>query len=126
MTRVLRSWCAVWLSSAAVCGLPARAQSQMAIAGVGTMTCAEIAQLYATDPTNAGLIFQSWSQGYMSGANAELLQEHQLSDDLQRQGFGSSEQWAFERTYCDQHPLTSFFQAVAAARAQLMRQGRAR
>jgi hypothetical protein len=63
--------------------------------------------MYADDPHRAETMFFSWAQGYWSKRNSNIL-NHQYRDlagstDAQRMAL---------RSYCDQHPLATYFEAT--------------
>jgi hypothetical protein len=85
------------------------AQEAMALRGIGTSTCAQFAKMYAGDPQYAETVFFSWAQGYWSALNVNLLAQRQY-----RELAGSTEmQEGAMRSYCDKHPLTSYWEAAS-------------
>lgn len=83
--------------------------AEVAARGIGTLSCAQFAQMYRADPKDANVVFGSWGQGFMSGWNAVMIQNHSYRD------LGSEtvdETSSYIREYCDQHPLGSFVDAV--------------
>jgi hypothetical protein len=55
--------------------IPHRADANAAWAGYGAATCAQFAEIYRQNPSNARTMFIGWAQGFMSGLNHALLKE---------------------------------------------------
>jgi hypothetical protein len=83
---------------------------QMAVMGIGTATCAVFANLYKGDPQWAEGQFFVWTQGYLSGWNHNLMITGQPIFDMG--SLSTERQMARLRSYCDQHPLGNFIDAV--------------
>ena len=90
---------------------PSLAREEAAWAGVGTTSCANFASQFRKDPQLAEVIFMTWAQGFMSGLNTQYLPPH-ASTDLLSTDYPSDRQAVFIRSYCDNHPLKDFVQAV--------------
>lgn len=78
--------------------------------GAGTKSCADFASLYRTDPQMSEDFYFSWAQGMMSGMNTQKLIEHKKTVNLN--SYSISDQKMMIRSYCDAHPLWSYFEAV--------------
>jgi hypothetical protein len=88
---------------------PAFAEGEMALRGVGTSTCGQFSKIYAGDPERMETLFFSWAQGYWSALNSNLLAQRRY-----RELAGSTDaQEAALRSYCDKHPLASYWEAAA-------------
>jgi hypothetical protein len=83
---------------------------QMAAMGIGTATCAAFANLYKDDPQFWERQFFAWTQGYLSGWNHNLMITGQPMFDMG--SLSTERQQARLRSYCDQHPLGNFIEAV--------------
>jgi hypothetical protein len=84
----------------------ANAQQQMVLRGFGASSCSEFAQAYREDPTTVEGLYFTWAQGYMSGANVAGRVLRDLA------GRSLENQEAHIRSYCDNHPLSSYAEAV--------------
>jgi len=87
----------------------ANAENDAAVVGVGTLTCSQYANEYRSDPKRAETIFMSWAQGYMSGQNMARGSAEKTVNLFIKP---AQEQTRFLNSYCDQHPLVTFFQAA--------------
>ncbi len=83
---------------------------QFAVMGIGTSTCAVFANMYKGDPQFAEQQFFVWAQGYLSGWNHGLMITGQPMFDMG--SLSTQRQFARLRSYCDQHPLGNFLEAV--------------
>jgi hypothetical protein len=90
---------------------------QMAAMGIGTSTCAVFANMYKGDPQWAETQFFTWTQGYLSGWNHILMITGQPVFDMG--SLSTERQKARLRSYCDQHPLGNFMEAVWALTEEL-------
>ncbi len=75
--------------------------------GAGTMLCSEFEQAISKHSEDENLFF-SWAQGFMSGLNTDLLPHggtdlNELPMQMQKQAI---------RSYCNDHPRASYFEAV--------------
>jgi hypothetical protein len=90
----------------------------MAVMGIGTATCAIFAKWYKDDPQFAERQFFTWAQGYLSGWNFVLMTTGQPFFDLG--SLSTESQKARLRSYCDQHPLGRFIEAVWSLAGELI------
>jgi hypothetical protein len=81
-----------------------------AAVGIGLSTCTEFANLYKLDAETAENRFFSWAQGFMSGY--DFAQRDNTKNMFNLALMETKEQQAFLRSYCDQHPLGDYFDAV--------------
>src|SRR5258706_10259658 len=88
----------------------ALAEGEMSLRGVGTLTCAQFANMYAGDPQHMGMLFFSWAQGYWSAQNSNNLNQRQYRDLA---GSTDAQRGAL-RSYCDKHPLATYWEATEA------------
>jgi hypothetical protein len=77
--------------------------------GVGTVTCAEFAELHKDHPELERHFF-SWAQGWMSGFNMAFDGDGKQIFDLSAKTI--QEQQIFIRSYCDENPLMPYYRAV--------------
>jgi hypothetical protein len=82
----------------------------IAILGVGSVTCSEIAERYRQLPSDAEIWMIYWAQGFMSGENTSQLASDGQYRDLGAMTFKAQE--TSIRNYCDEHPMAEFFKAV--------------
>ena len=80
--------------------------------GIGSDTCGVFAQDYRKDGAAVENIYFTWAQGFMSGMNGMLVNEAKGFRQLTAKS--TSEQKAFIRSYCSQHPLDDYPTAVVA------------
>jgi hypothetical protein len=79
--------------------------------GPGVGTCGEFAAAYKGDPRHIEDMYFFWAQGYMSGANWALM----ISEQLTVHNLGAmttTQQQAHIRSYCNQHPLAPYQEAI--------------
>jgi hypothetical protein len=86
------------------------AEGEMALRGAGTMTCGQFAKMYADDPNHIETMFFTWAQGYWSAQNSNLLNQHQYRE----LGGSADAQQAQLRSYCNKHPLATYWEATVA------------
>jgi hypothetical protein len=85
-------------------------REQGVIVGVGTQSCAEFAKDYQANPKTAEAIYFAWAQGFMSGLN---IRNGVLK--IPRRDINA---WPYDRQqrnirqFCDQRPLSSYFDAA--------------
>jgi hypothetical protein len=89
---------------------PTSSRADFAYAGLGATSCGKIAQDYQQNPTHIETAMMTWAQGFMSGANAGLLQNGRYRD-LAAMTIEAQE--ASLRSYCDEHPMAEFVKAAA-------------
>lgn len=86
-------------------------------AGAGGVSCAQFAEYYAKNPTDFERHFFTWAQGFMSGLNvAQYGEAARTGKTRQFRNLASKSvegQMAYIRTYCDEHPLAGYDQAVS-------------
>src|SRR6516165_8207555 len=87
-----------------------------ALIGYGASTCAQFANLFKLDQGFEDIYF-SWAEGYLSGWNDAQLKTTKSFRDLS--SLSTNEQQAFLRSYCDQHPLSGYLEAVWTLRDRL-------
>jgi len=86
------------------------AEGEMVLRGPGTLTCGQFAKMYADAPDRMETMFFSWAQGYWSAQNSNNPNQHQYRDLA-----GSTDaQRAALRSYCDKHPLATYWEATEA------------
>lgn len=78
--------------------------------GLGMRSCAEFAKLYVETPDETEAAFYSWAQGFMSGLNLQDVFMKVGYKDLGAQSLDTQKGWL--RSFCDQHPLKSYADAV--------------
>lgn len=78
--------------------------------GAGAFTCGQFAEKYRQAPKVVEGIYFGWAQGFMSGLNASTFADHSPSRDLT--SMSNESQQSFLRSYCNDHPLTSFYEAA--------------
>ena len=78
--------------------------------GLGISSCAEFANLYKQDPKWAEGMYFAWAQGYLSGWNMAQISAKRPYFDLA--SLDTRTQQAHLRSYCDQHPLGNYLDAV--------------
>jgi hypothetical protein len=89
----------------------ANAQEAFASMGVGSQSCGQFAQHYQQD-VDSELYYFSWAQGFMTAANISLMRDQHRYRDLA--GRSTIDQRASIRSYCNDHPLSNFADAVIA------------
>jgi hypothetical protein len=103
---------AMLLTQAAVASCREKASGM----GIGQESCAQFGKDYQESPEHWETLYFYWAQGYMSALNTALIIrygiEHDTSTDLGKWSAGTQEE--FVRSYCDQHPLTEYRDAVDA------------
>ncbi|MGH6889700.1 MAG: hypothetical protein ACREHF_10980 [Rhizomicrobium sp.] len=81
--------------------------------GLGMHSCAEFAEQYRANPVVVEDAYVAWAEGYMSGLNIESavlnLPERSLA------GLDLESIKVEIRSYCDNHPLAAYLDAVTAA-----------
>jgi len=87
--------------------------------GIGVSTCAQFADLYRLDSSSAEDYYFSWAQGFLSGWNAAQLAAKEPTWDLASLDIKAQE--AYLRSYCDQHPLGNFLDAIMNLTTQFKR-----
>jgi len=102
----MRSWCA----AAALLITTSSVHAEAIAAGVGVRTCAQFAQDYKNNPTNAETIYTNWALGFLSGMNAAADAFGNPRRDLEAMSADNKKQ--FMRDYCDQHPLQLYLGGV--------------
>jgi hypothetical protein len=81
-----------------------------AYAGIGAISCGEIAKGYRQNPTQIENMMMTWAQGFMSGANMGLTVTEGQYRDLAAMTIEAQE--ASLRNYCDEHPMAEFLKAA--------------
>jgi hypothetical protein len=89
---------------------PTSSKTTSVVSGLGSSTCAEIAETYRLTPRMAENMMMYWAQGFMSGANSVRFVRDGEYVDLS--GMTIEAQEASLRNYCDEHPMVEFFQAT--------------
>jgi len=84
--------------------------------GVGTYACSEYLRATKADPSK-DMLYYSWAQGWMTGWNLALMDQHKPTADLWTPD--GSDQRAFLLAYCKAHPTALFMEAVYKLRASL-------
>jgi hypothetical protein len=84
--------------------------------GLGQESCAQFGKDYQEGPEHWETLYFCWAQGYMSALNTTLIIrygiENDRSTDLGKWSVHTQEE--FIRSYCDQHPLKEYRDAVEA------------
>lgn len=78
--------------------------------GLGAFSCAQFGKDYQKSPEIWESVFFSWAEGYMSALNTALLLRDATATDLRK--WSVERQEDFLRSYCDQHPLEDYQDAV--------------
>jgi hypothetical protein len=78
--------------------------------GAGSTSCGDFADHYRSDADFTGVLFFTWAQGYMSGLNVGPLSTTDNSANLN--SIPAEQQQQALRTYCNDHPLARYFEAV--------------
>ncbi len=86
------------------------ATESVAVMGIGVGTCGDFTSLYKLDPARAETLYFSWVQGFLSGWNIGRLADDQPFYNLK--SMDVDRQQSLVRTYCDQHPLSNYLDAV--------------
>jgi hypothetical protein len=81
--------------------------------GHGLATCAQFAEDYKASPQLNETLYFTWAQGFMSGLNVASIREHATFRDVSGASIDSLK--SSFRTYCDQHPLRLYEEAVFTA-----------
>jgi hypothetical protein len=89
-----------------------QAQNWTQLAGAGMMTCSNFAEAYRQSPDVAEMFYFSWAQGFMSGMNSVYLSRLGAGYDLSTHT--ATDQQAYIRDYCNQHPLATYGEAATA------------
>lgn len=90
-------------------GQKAAAETAVLI-GYGASSCAEFAKNYQESPGEAESLYTGWAQGFMSGLNAGATAIKGSTRDLNAKSVKWQE--SFLRNYCDEHPLSNYYNAV--------------
>ena len=93
----------------AVSTVDAAAQVPVA-AGPGMVSCAEFAEAYRRNPDSTETQFFAWAQGYMSATNEPMRARNEPTRNLM--GIPTASQKQRLRAFCDQRPLSNFYEAV--------------
>jgi hypothetical protein len=80
------------------------------ILGIGAATCAEFAAAYKQTPELTEAVYYTWAQGFMTGQNSIAFKNKEKVFDFEH--LNQNDQKFFLRSFCDQHPLAIFVQAV--------------
>jgi hypothetical protein len=88
--------------------LHAEEQRPYIVMGVGVMSCGELAKEFAQDPPWTETAYFNWAQGYMTGRNIEVGKRSWR----QLNATSTDQQKKLLRSYCDEHPLKSYIDAV--------------
>lgn len=94
--------------------------AEAVLAGLGADTCAGYAESMRLDTKYTDTLYRSWAQGLMSGMNGSHAAHHEPWVDLLSVSYPVQAQTAFLHGYCDQHPLASFAEAVAALYSDML------
>ena len=88
--------------------------------GPGANTCGEFAQDVRQN-TDSQLIYFPWAQGYMSALNdvAAAAQQGDTVTYRNLHGWSTSDQLAYLRSYCNQHPSGNYADGVRSLFASL-------
>lgn len=78
--------------------------------GIGTSRCERFLQLYDATSTAADDVYFTWATGFMSGLNTAITTQKTSSHDLSAKS--EDEQKSLLRSYCTNHPLGTYMQAV--------------
>lgn len=116
------------LAIVAVCATlfiaPKEARSA-SIIGLGSYSCAEFVQLYASNPVRIEGEFFSWAQGFISMKNeADFGRANGM--ELNPAVFRIEDQKNFVRSWCAAHPTEAFYWAVQALYRRLSSMQRSR
>jgi hypothetical protein len=92
--------------------LPIQAHAtEYVLMGMGADSCGNFASQYRLSASVAETSYFAWAQGYMSGLNTMISAAGKTAPrDLN--GLAVANQEARIRSYCDQHPLGNYVDAV--------------
>jgi hypothetical protein len=81
---------------------------EFSYAGIGAISCGEIAKGYRQNPTQIENMMVTWAQGFMSGQNlspgsTQYRDLAAMSLDAQKESL---------RNYCDEHPMAELVKGV--------------
>jgi hypothetical protein len=94
----------------------AEQREALIITGVGSTTCAVFAQNYKRNPKLSDLAYGTWAEGMITGMNVAKPDGTKTRNAA---AHSSAELAAWNRHYCDEHPLALFAQAIIAYYSQL-------
>jgi len=80
-----------------------------AFMGAGVSSCAQFGDDYRRNPTDFESLYFAWAQGMLSGLNARLLFSN---NDTNLAWWDSAQQEQHIRSFCSNHPLSSYAEAV--------------
>jgi hypothetical protein len=89
---------------------PTSSRADFAAAGIGALSCGEIAQEYKRGPVEIEGVMRIWAQGFMSGANLMSLSANGQYRDLAAMTIEAQERSL--TNYCDEHPMAQLIKAV--------------
>ena len=78
--------------------------------GAGSFSCSEFAEKYRHNPSHIDTLFFYWAQGYMSGLNIVRAGLQKPIHDMNAWSIDNQQQAV--RTFCNEHPLAMFMEAV--------------
>jgi hypothetical protein len=103
----------------------AQRREPMLSMGLGTATCGKFAEDYSSAKL-AEAIYFTWAQGYMTARNnAEVFGQLEKGTDKTSVQFrdlnalSTQLEWARVRSYCNEHPLANYQEAVDILYASL-------
>jgi hypothetical protein len=101
----------MWRFSLLLLLLPVQAHAtEYVVMGMGADSCGNFASQYRLSAIVAETSYFAWAQGYMSGLNSLVSATGKVPRDLN--GLALPDQEARIRSYCDQHPLGNYVDAV--------------
>ena len=95
----------------------ASVRERAATKGVGAQSCAQFGKDREKSSERWELVYFSWAEGYMSALNTALIflygiDKNDMSTDLRK--WSVDKQEVFIRSYCAEHPLKDYREAVEA------------
>jgi hypothetical protein len=109
---MIRFGAAAVIFAAATCA--ANAQNAGAAYGLGVRSCAEFAKAYAANPSITENMYFVWAEGLMSGLNLANTAYYLPSRHIDGGETSKQSYMLTIRMYCDTHPLTPYYAAVAS------------
>jgi hypothetical protein len=84
--------------------------AEFVLMGRGAQTCGDFGSEYRIPPADTETDFFAWAQGYMSGMNIGHSVHGGITKNL---SMPLEQEKSFLRTYCNEHPLADYENAVS-------------
>jgi hypothetical protein len=111
----MRAITSLAITMAVVMGASAQSQTKdLVVQGVGLHPCSTFAQEYKDNPLLTEGLYYNWAIGFMSGYNASLAEQNNLSSQKNLRGRDLRYQLSFLRNHCFSAPSEYYVQAVRA------------